>query len=101
MRFGYVIRLGGDPDISGALASGIAKASPRYRTSEESIRRVAMMRHTPDEWAAMIARAQYDYGQVRATPKWAAALLGLYALIVDSVAGWWEWLSDWNRGGED
>lgn len=40
-----------------------------------------MMRHTPEEWAAMITQAQYDYGQDPPTPRWAERLLVGYAMV--------------------
>ena len=81
MRYGYVIRIGGDPEISGALEAGLRAATPQRRAGEDAIRRVAMMRHTPEEWQAMIAKAQYDYGQDRPAPRWARGLLGVWGLV--------------------
>lgn len=82
-RRGYLIRLGGDPEIAQAIAQGVdraTQASVRH-SSSDAVRRVAMAQHTQDEWQAMIAQAQYDYGQDRPTPKLARALLIIWALI--------------------
>ena len=86
-RFGYAIRLGGDPEISGALAKGI-RAGTREElrsTGSDAVRRVAMMRHTPEEWDAMTAKARYDYGQDPVTPRWAEWLLVGWALTCEGI----------------
>ena len=67
-RMGYIIKLGGDPEISAALAAGVrATSEDRARVvrdeiirqrSEAAVRRVAMQRHTPEELAAMIVKAR-------------------------------------------
>ena len=82
-RYGYAIRSGGDPEISGALAEGIDRGTRLaiIQRSDEAVRRVAMRRHTPEEWAAMTAQARYDYGQDQPAPRWARCLLAGYALI--------------------
>ena len=98
-RFGYAIRTGGDPEIGGALAEGIERGTARTssvsaggaatfprgeglkRHSSEAVRRVAMMRHTPEEWAAMTEEARVIYGGQRYTPRWAEWLLAGVALI--------------------
>lgn len=83
-RFGYVIRTGGDPEIAGALAAAVSpKPAP---TAPDAVRRVAMARHTPEEWAAMTAQARYDYAQDRPAPRWAQTLLALYALACYGVS---------------
>ena len=63
---------------------GEARAPATVRHSE-AVRRVAMCRHTPEEWAAMIAQARYDYGQDRPTPKWAGKLLLAWAMLCQGV----------------
>ena len=97
-RFGFAIRTGGDPEIAGALAAGIESGSPRRdafaEQASEAVRRVAMMRHTPEEWDAMTIQARYDYGQDMPLPAWAGALLGLYGLMCLGVSGVWRWLMD-------
>ena len=55
---------------------------PRH---SEAVRRVAMSRHTPEEWEAMIVQAQYDYGQDRPTPKWVGKLLLAWAMLCQGV----------------
>ena len=73
-RFGFAIRTGGDPEIADALAGGI-KAGTRQPHHSDAVRRVAMMRHTPEEWEAMTVKARYDYGQEEPTPRWADRLV--------------------------
>ena len=108
-RFGFAIRTGGDPEIAEALAGGIERGTgcpttastgktecptgplghlpiEMGRQGSEAVRRVAMMRHTPEEWEAMIVQARYDYGQDPPTPRWAEALLVGYALICYGVS---------------
>lgn len=82
-RMGYAIRTTGDAEIAGALANGIEQgtlASVRRR-GDEAIRRVAMARHTPEEWAQMIEDARVIYGGRRYAPGWARALLVGWALV--------------------
>ena len=99
-RFGFAIRTGGDPEIAGALARGIQMGSPtgadapppscgREALGEqagEAVRRVAMMRHTPAEWAEMTEEARVFYGGRTYTPKWAEWLLVGYAMICMGVS---------------
>ena len=87
-RFGFAIRTGGDPEIAAALGSGIDRATRRAVDAQRSdaVRRVAMMRHTPDEWEAMIAKARYDYGQDPTPGRLGRALLTVYALICYAIS---------------
>ena len=82
-RFGFAIRTGGDPEIADALASGINRGTRRTmeKQSSDAVRRVAMMRHTPEEWNAMTIKARYDYGQDAPMPRWAERLLVGWALV--------------------
>lgn len=57
------------------------------RYSSEAVRRVAMMRHTPEEWAEMTEEARVFYSGWRYTPKWVNRLLVVYAMICLGV-GW-------------
>lgn len=91
-RRAVVIKLG-DPDIADAITSGMT--SPRG--TSEAVRRVAMMRHTPQEWATMVARAQYDYGQDKPVKPLTGAILGVIGAIVLAVDGWYRYFSAWNR----
>jgi len=100
-RFGFVIRTGGDPEIAGALVAGIERGMTESssgpaghipqrgrlweKQSSEAVRRVAMMRHTPEEWDAMTVQARYDYGQDRPTPRWLKGPLIGYALVCMGV----------------
>ena len=83
MRFGFAIRKGGDPEIANALESGIDQGTrcALGKQSSDAVRRVAMMRHTPEEWAAMTIQARYDYGQDPPAPRWAERLLVGWALV--------------------
>ena len=100
MRFGYVIRVGGDPEISGALAEGMAEGARRAGTataqrpafaphSSEAVRRVAMHQHTPEEWARMTEEARVVYGGRPWAPRWAETLLIGWALVCYGM--WLAW----------
>lgn len=82
-RFGFAIRTGGDPEISRALAEGIDLGTRRNleQHSSEAVRRVAMMRHTPQEWAQMTEDARVFYGGNHYTPRWIERLLIGWAII--------------------
>lgn len=86
-RFGFAIRTGGDPEIAAALESGIDRATRRAVDAQRSdaVRRVDMMRHTPEELAEMIEEARVVYGGTSYTPKWAERLLVVYAMICYGV----------------
>ena len=84
-RFGFAIRTGGDPEIAEALAGGI-KAGTRQTHHSDAVRRVAMMRHTPEEWAAMTEEARVFYGGRQYMPRWAERLLVGWALICLGVS---------------
>jgi hypothetical protein len=91
MRYGYAIRIGGDPEISGALKSGMergrqTKAPTLAPGTGEAVRRVAMHQHTPEEWGVMIAKAQYDYGQDEPAPRWVERLLVAWAMVCYRIA---------------
>lgn len=89
-RYGYVIRIGGDPEIGNALRDGVLKGTPEREQpparGSEAVRRVAMMQHTPEEWAAMTTRARYDYGQTRPAPRWVQRLLVAWAMLCYGIA---------------
>ena len=84
MRYGYAIRIGGDPEISGTLRDGMVKGQaaralgPR---AEQGLQNVALRRHSPEELEDMIAEARVVYGGRRYMPRWAERLLAGYALI--------------------
>lgn len=82
IRFGYAIKLGGDQEISGALAAGIQQGMEAWQPIRVSpaVRRLDMRQHTPEEWRAMTIKAQQDYALKRPTPLWAQRLLLVYAL---------------------
>ena len=87
-RFGFVIRTGGDPEIAGALAAGIDRGTRREleKSSSDAVRRVAMMRHTPEEWAEMTEEARVFYGGRSYTPRWAERLLVGWAMVCMGVS---------------
>jgi len=79
-RFGYLVRLGGDAEISEALARGAAGALlPAPRGDNEACRRVAMWQHSPEEWRQMTLDARRKYRRNR-QPK------GLGKLLLVSMA---------------
>ena len=108
-RFGFAIRTGGDPEISRALAEGIERGTteassvtgcavppdarmlakaygpPKREGLGEhcsvAVRRVAMMRHTPQEWARMTEDARVFYGGSNYTPRWIERLLIGWTII--------------------
>ena len=94
-RYGYVIRMGGDPEISAALREGMEKGSSTATSSvsaggaatfpkgegNDTIRRLAMMRHTPEEWRQMTEDARVIYGGRCYRPRWAERLLVGWAMI--------------------
>ena len=87
-RYGYVIRIGGDPEISEALRSGMEAGTRKEirKAGSEAVRRVAMMQHTPEEWAQMIEDARVIYGGRKVLPRWAERLLVGWALICWAVS---------------
>jgi hypothetical protein len=85
----------GDREIGGAIADGIV---PRH-TDSEAVRRVAMHQHTPEEWAAMIERARYEYGQERKHGRLYEIVWGVIGSLVLAVNGWYGFLAEWNREG--
>ena len=108
-RYGYAIRIGGDAEIAGALAAGIArgtdtssgasrhlplkgkafgddgKAEESGKASSEAVRRAAMWQHSPEEWAQMMEEARVIYGGRRYSPRWATRLLVGWAMLCYGV----------------
>lgn len=82
IRFGYAIKLGGDREISGALATGIQQGMEVWQPIRvsPSVRRLDMRRHTPEEWQMMMKKARRAYAIRRQTPQWARRLLLAYVL---------------------
>ena len=94
-RFGYFVRLGGDKEISEALARGAKGAMvPLAGSSSEAVRRVTMMKHTPEEWARMTRKARRKYGRNRQPEGIEKALLIGYALVCLGVSLAWRRLMD-------
>ena len=67
---------------TGARPTG--NALPRMDCGE-ALRRVAIRRHTPEELEAMIAKAQYDYGQDPPLPRWAEWIVIGWALLCEGI----------------
>ena len=114
-RFGYAVRIGGDPEIAGALAAGIEAGTPAGDAKmvagdqeivagdreiaptgrSEAVRRVDMMQHTHDEWEELIEDARVCYGgQSRPPEGLGKALLVGYALVCYAVSLGWRWLME-------
>ena len=94
-RYGYFVRLGGDAEISEALARGAQGALvPMPGTSSEAVRRVAMMRHTPQEWRRMTLEARRKYRRNRRPAGLGRALLAGYGLVCYAAAGLMKLLTD-------
>jgi hypothetical protein len=85
-RYGYVIKMGGDPEIANALRDGVVKGTPAPASGSEAVRRVAMHQHTPEEWAAMTTQGRCDYGQTRPAPRLAQRLLVAWAMLCYGIA---------------
>ena len=93
MTRALVIKTYGDEQIAGAIVNGIVRDVPQ----SEAVRRVAMHQHTPEEWAAMVVKAQYDYGQGRTHGRLYGAVWGLIGGLVLAVDGWYKYFSAINR----
>lgn len=86
-RFGYFVRLGGDKEISEALARGASGAmQPIQGASSEAVRRVAMMKHTPAEWREMTLDARRRYRRNKPLTGVRRALLTGYGLICYGIS---------------
>ena len=99
-RFGYAIRIGGDPQIATALRDGMERGTGSLRRfapppsqrealgprAAQGLQNVAFRRHSPEELEAMIEEARVIYGGRRYTPRWAERLLAGYALICYGVS---------------
>ena len=96
-RYGYVIRQGGDPEISGALADGIQKATPAENPAkleadriaqvwidQQRLRRAVGNFRTPEDYALLTVKARGDYALWRLGPIRTAMLqlAGLFALFL-------------------
>ena len=81
-RYGYLVRLGGDVEVSEALARGVRGAMlPVPRDNNELCRRVAMWQHTPEEWNRMTRKARKKYRHNKPIEGVGGALLVGYAMI--------------------
>lgn len=92
-RFGYYVRLGGDAEISEALARGDTRAMlPAPRDNNEACRRVAMWQHTPEEWRQMTRDARRKYRRNRLPDGLAGELLVGYAMVCYCAQVAFDWL---------
>jgi len=92
-RFGYLVRLGGDAEVSEALDRGVRGAMlPVPRENNEACRRVAMWQHTPQEWREMTLDARRRYRRNRRPQGVGKALLIGYALVCLGVHAAFDWL---------
>lgn len=93
MRYGYFIRLGGDTEISEALArgaEGALRVAPQH--SSEAVRRVAMWQHSPEEWREMTLDARHRYRRNRRPHGIGKILLIGYALLCMGVSAGYRWV---------
>ena len=94
-RFGFVIKSGGDPEISGALVAGVEQGMRQYVPRHSAaVRRLDLRSRTREELIGMIADARRQYGHVRRLPGWADRLLGFYGLMCYGVSLGWRRLMD-------
>ena len=94
-RYGYLVRLGGDTEVSEALGRGVRGAMlPVPRDNNELCRRVAMWQHTPEEWRRMTREARRKYRKNRMPQGVAGALLVGYAMVCYGVQVGFDWLWD-------
>ncbi len=86
-RLGYLVRLGGDAEVSEALERGVRGAMfPAPRDNNEACRRVAMWQHTPEEWKAMRLDARRKYRRNRRPHGVGKVLLIGYAMVCLGVS---------------
>jgi hypothetical protein len=94
-RYGYLVRLGGDAEVSEALSRGVRGAMlPVPRDRNEACRRVAMWQHTPQEWRQMTRDARRKYRHNKPIRGASGALLVGYAMVCYGVQVAFDWLWD-------
>lgn len=98
MTRALVIRKYGDPALADALVTGVVAGSKKKPC--DSVRRVAMHQHTPEEWAQMTEEVREERKRIRADGPVKRAILSIYGLIVLYVAAAWRYLDEWNRRGK-
>ena len=94
MNRALVIKVG-NREMADAIADGMKRAD-RPNTAE-SVRRLAMRQHSPEEWETMIVQARYDYGQDAPVGRVRRCVLGTWALVWLGIVGWYRYLSAINR----
>ena len=97
-RYGYVLRLGGDPEISGALADGIRAATQTEDPArleadriaeawidQQRLKRSIGNHKSAEDYALMTVKARGDYANRRPGPVRTRLLqmMGLFALFLD------------------
>ena len=90
------VREYGDPSWSEPMSKMV---QPTYSVPKsDSCRRVAMHQHTTEEWAALIAKAQWDYRRLGKPHCWLYnAILGAWAAIWLAIYNAGEQLTEINR----
>lgn len=92
-RYGYLVRLGGDAEVSEALERGVRGAMlPVPRDNNELCRRVAMWQHTPQEWREMTLDARRKYRRNKPITGVGGALLVGYAMVCYGVQVAFDWI---------
>lgn len=92
-RYGYLVRLGGDAEVSNALERGVRGAMlPAPRDNNELCRRVAMWQHTPQEWRQMTLDARRRYRRNKPIEGVGGALLIAYAMVCYCAQAAFDWL---------
>ena len=98
-RYGYAIRMGGDPEISAALAEGIREATPapdpvkleadriaEAWVDQQRLKRSIGNHKTADDYALMTVKARGNY-----TPKQPGPVRTLWLQLVGLVALFLDW----------
>ena len=114
MARGIVIRMFGDPGITGAIENGMRAALPvkplgteQAETVEAEIDRQIIQRNllrvavnntkTADDYACMAVRARYAYKHTPRRGRLYGAILAAWALLWYGIFSAAKHLQDWNR----
>lgn len=111
MQKGTVIKMYGDPDISGAIADGMVEALQKEQVEvvqseidrqhiQRALLRVAVGNNkTAQDYACMAAKARGDYGYTRQHGRLYEAILGMWGLLWIVIYDMYDYFSEWNRRG--